>query len=154
VVQGIIVSSTALAPLREARIQLSFRKGSRVIPIILLLLSVTLIVSWGLPAGHKQLGVSLGLIENLSDTLTLETLQEKLSKEAELKNLWQKMQKKAQDEKWGVWGYVENLARPLFKMFVDQLGRDFITIAKSSLVTIFQLSLFSLLPGLAGRGIG
>ncbi|KAB2913255.1 MAG: DUF2235 domain-containing protein [Hyphomicrobiaceae bacterium] len=147
---GDAVSSVALAPRNEARVQLSFRKGSRLIPIILLLLSVTLFVGYGLPAGHKQLGVSLGLIENVNATLTLETLQDKLNKEAELKKLWEKMQKKAHDEKWGVWGYVENLVRPLFKMFVDQLGRDFITIAKSSLVTIFQLSLFSLLPGLAG----
>lgn len=117
---------------------------------MLLVLSVALFVSWGLPAGHKQLGVSLGLIKDVSETLTLETLQDALNKEAELKKLWERVQKKAQDEKWGAWGYVESLVRPAFKMFVDQLGRDFITIAKSSLVTIFQLSLFSLLPGLAG----
>ncbi len=140
------MSSIALAPLREARIQLSFRKGSRLIPILLLLLSVTLFVGYGLPAGHKQLGVSLGLIKDVNEPLTLDALQKQLSDKDALKRLW----KEIQDKKWGVWGYVENLVRPLFKMFVDQLGRDFITIAKSSLVTIFQLSLFSLLPGLAG----
>lgn len=140
------MSSVALSPRREARIQLNFRKGSRVIPIFLLFLSVALFVIYGLPSGHQQLGLALGLIKDVNDPLTIEELQKRLGSVDALTQLVKEFQSK----NWGVWDYVENIFRPLFKIFLDQLGRDFITIVKSGLTTLVQLSLFSLLPGLAG----
>ena len=69
----------ALAPRREARIQLSLRKGSRVIPIMLLPLSVALFLTYGLPSGHQQLGLALGLIKDINEPLSIEALQKQLS---------------------------------------------------------------------------
>jgi T6SS, Phospholipase effector Tle1-like, catalytic domain len=48
------------------------------------------------------------------------------------------------------WGWLDNIVRPLFKIYLDQLIHDFYQIAKSLLNTVWQLSLYSLLPGLAG----
>lgn len=138
--------SVALSPRREARIQLNFRKGSRVIPIFLLLFTGALFIIFGLPSGHQQLGLALGLINDINEPLTLEVLQKQLSEKDVLTKLW----KEIQDKNWGAWGYVQNILSPLIKIFLEQLGRDFVTVAKSGLATIFQLSLFSLLPGLAG----
>jgi hypothetical protein len=141
-----MVSSAASEPGNEARVKLSLRKGSRVIPIILLLLTVALFIVYGLPSGFNQLGLALGLIKDIDDKLTLEVLQKQLSDKDALTRLWNELQGK----NWGVWGYIENIFRPVLKIYLDQLARDFIAIIKSGLITVTQLSLFSLLPGVAG----
>ncbi len=140
------MSTSTAARSAGSTFTLSIRKSSRLVPILLLILTVFVFVVYALPSGINQLGLALGLIKDVNEPLASEVVKAKLFEEGAIEKLW----KVAQDKNWGLFDYVENVARPLFKLFLEQLGKDFIEIIKSAATTLWQLGLFSLVPGIAG----
>jgi hypothetical protein len=127
-----------------APVRLGIRKSSRLVPIVLLLLTVALFIAYALPSGYKQLGLALGLIKHINDPLAIEAVKAKLFAEGALTTLWTETQQKD----WSFYEYFTNIGLPAFKIYLEQLGSDLV--AKSSITTVVQLGLFSLIPGVAG----
>lgn len=138
------MSSAQIAANKINRVQLAIRKSSLAAPIILLLVSVVLFIIYALPSGFDQLGAALGLTTSASEPLTLEKLAAALHDEKTRDKLWETF------ANYSFWEWLDNIVRPLVKIYLDQLAFDFLQISKSLFNTIWQLSLYSLLPGLAG----
>jgi Uncharacterized alpha/beta hydrolase domain (DUF2235) len=143
--EGRIVSPTTPVAAKAASIKLAVRKGSIVAPIILLIVTILLFIAYGLPAGVDQLGESLGITRTATEPLTFDKLKAALETEATRKALWSKVTSIS-----GFGEFADKIVRPAVKIYLDQLLTDFATIARSCITTILQLSLFSLLPGIAG----
>jgi hypothetical protein len=129
-----------------APVKLGVRKGSRLIPIILLLLTVALFIAYVLPSSYQQLGLALGLIKDIQDPVDVAKLKAKLLTDGSLVALLNETQGKD----WTSIDYVMNIGLLAFKLYLEQLGSDLAKIAWSAIVTVFQLGLFALIPGLAG----
>lgn len=138
------MSTAQIAANKINQVQLAIRKSSLIAPIILLLVSVVLFITYALPSGFEQLGKALGLPTSANDPLTLAKLSTALQDQQTNDKLW------ATFANYDFWDWLDNIVRPLFKIYLDQLVVDFFLIAKSLLNTVWQLSLYSLLPGLAG----
>ena len=129
---------------QETQARLDLRKGSRIAPIILLILSVILFVIYALPPGFDQLGKGVGLTSSASEPLTLAKVAKALETEEARNSLWLKVRSLS------AWEFFQDIGRPMIKVYLDQLIDDFGRIAKSLVYTVLQLGLFALIPGLAG----
>ncbi len=89
--------SFVLPASQKAHVQLQLRQGSRLVPIVLLALSVALFITYGLPSGFQQLALALGLIKDINEPVALEALQRQLNESDALAKLW----KEIQDKNWG-----------------------------------------------------
>ncbi len=138
------MSPVTLQSPHEAQAQLGLRKGSRTGPIILLVIAVVLFVIYALPSGVDQLGKALGLTHSANESLTLDTLAKALKTEDARNALVSRV------NSYGAWEVVNNIGRPMFKIYLDQLVSDFGGIARNLFSTLWQLSFFALIPGLAG----
>jgi hypothetical protein len=127
-----------------APIKLNIRKGSILAPFALLLLTILLFILYALPSGFDQLGAGLGLTHSPAQPLTLEIVVKALETEESRTKLW------ATISGFSAWEIADKIARPLFKVYLDQLVTDFGAIARSFATTVLQTSAYSLIPGLAG----
>lgn len=127
-----------------APIKLSVRKGSILAPSALLLLTVIVFILYALPSGFDQLGAGLGLTQSPDQPLTLDIVVKALETEASRAQLWAKI------SSFSAWEIADKIARPLFKVYLDQLVYDFGAIARSFATTVLQTGVYSLMPGLAG----
>ena len=141
-----------------SNVSLTLRRSSRFIPILTLFLSLVLFVAYSLPEGYEQLGKELGLAHTKEDPLTFEKIAKKFeTNEGGIQDRLKERlfaEKDAQGNERSIGDYVSEfyaVGRPMAKIFLDQLiGKDFPTIIKSAFDTVWQLSLYSLIPGLAG----
>lgn len=155
---GLAAKKLASASKRLSNVSLKVRTGSRFIPLITILLSVALFIAYALPAGYQQLAEELGLTHSESDPLTFDKIHQKWeANEGGFKTrLTDRLfgEKDAAGNPRTFGSYVEEfyaVGRPLAKIFLDQLlGKDFPAIITSVLNTVWQLSLYALIPGLAG----
>jgi len=155
--------TNASAPIRKkVRARIGIRRGSRFIPILLLLLTVFFFVNYALPSGvgqfakvinlDKQVVRTLNLNGDNTDHIKVSTVAKFLDakfKDADgatkfIDTLSQRV------SGWSAWDVVQNVLRPLFKAYVELLAQDFVEIISSSFTTLWQLGLYSLIPGLAG----
>ena len=74
------MSKIRKASKKVAQIRLDIRRGSLLIPILTLILSVVLFITYSLPSGNEQLGKELGIISTKEDPLTFEKILKKMSK--------------------------------------------------------------------------
>ncbi|HRD78316.1 MAG TPA: DUF2235 domain-containing protein [Hyphomicrobiaceae bacterium] len=126
------------------RVELGIRKGSRIAPLMLLLLMSLLFIIYGLPSGFDQLGASLKLTQSPNDPLTLD----KLAKALEKPDAFQKIM--ATISSMSAWEFVTKIVRPAIKVYIDQLISQSGMIITSVVKSVLQLGLYALLPGLAG----
>ncbi len=129
---------------KDAPVQLRIRKGSLAAPLALLLATVVLFVIYALPSGFDQLGASLGLTQTASEPLTLAKVAKALETQEAQDKLWSTV------STFSAWDVLDKIVRPGIKAYLDQLIKDFGKIALSLFATTLQLSLYSLIPGLAG----
>lgn len=146
------MSEFSVPSLKETRARLGIRRGTRLVPVLLLLLTIAIFVVYALPSGFQQLAVALGLINDAGEPVTsaslLQNLQQQTKDDKTLEAFMAAIAQRTHN--WTVWDYVQNIARPLFKAFLEQLGHDFIAITRSGLTTLWQLGAYSLVPGIAG----
>jgi uncharacterized protein (DUF2235 family) len=138
------MSPTTQSSAPEAPVQLGIRKGSIAAPIALLLATILLFIVHALPSGFDQLGASLGLTQSANEPVTLDKVAKALENQDTKAKLWETVRG------FGAWDVVDKIARPLLKVYLDQLVADFAAIAKSLFTTVLQLSVYALIPGLAG----
>ncbi|MGL4396180.1 MAG: phospholipase effector Tle1 domain-containing protein [Hyphomicrobium sp.] len=146
------------APGKLSKVSLKLRRSSRFIPFVTLFLSLVLFIVYSLPAGYDQLAAELGLAHTEQDPLTFDKIAKKLeSNEGGVKDrlndrLFAAKDANGNDRSFG--NYVAEfyaVGRPMGKIFLDQLiGKDFPAIIRSVISTAWQLSLYSIIPGLAG----
>lgn len=127
---------------KETQAQLGISRGSRAIPILLLILTILLFIVYALPTGNEDLATKLGI--PVGTELSYKVLEE-ASDKPEIVN-----KVKSYLNTNGYFATGREYILPLAKAYMDQLIADFALIARSTLTSLWQLSLFSLLPGLAG----
>lgn len=142
--EGCILSPTTTGSAVTAPIKLGVRKGSIVAPLALLLLTILLFIMYALPSGFDQLGAGLGLTHSPDQPLTLEIVAKALETDASRAKIW------ATISGFSAWEIADKIARPLFKVYLDQLVSDFGVIVRSFATTVLQIGLYSLIPGVAG----
>src|SRR5215813_13547402 len=126
----------------EILAQMGIRKGSRVGPLLLLLLVALLFIVLSFPGGIQQLAANLQIdaskIAHLNrDDQRAFVLLDLSAKGTEIL---------AKD-----WDFlVRKIGLPLAKSFLEDLVLDSWTIAKDVLHATWQIILYSLIPGLAG----
>ncbi len=123
----------------------------------MLILSVVLFIVVALPSGYDQLGAELGISTTDQDPLTFTKILSKFENDEDglrqrINSLFSDTDEAGQKRSFG--DHVSNIfriGRPLAKVYLDQLFRqDFPQIASSFFGNIFQLSIYALIPGLAG----
>lgn len=129
---------------REIEAQLGIRKGSKAIPLLLLLVTTILFVVYSLPPGLDQVADKLGIAKPASGEVKLQTIVDAVTSDAQRAQFEQKF------KDLGVGGFVSNFLQPLAKAYLDQLIEDLTEIATNIVTTAWQLSLYALVPGLAG----
>lgn len=139
------MSRHATPSLRETEAKLGIRKSSRVIPLLLLAATAIAFLAYGLAPGSTKLAEIFGLG---GQPITMALAEEKLATDESRLALWTAFEQNTKD--FGPLQYVTEVGLPLFKWYVEELGRDFITIAKSTVITVLQLATYALVPGLAG----
>lgn len=142
---------------KATHVRLKIKRSSRFIPILTLLFSLVLFVAYALPSGNEQFARELGIEHSGDKPLTFDALHDKWNSDPTLRERVNKRllaETNEAGEPRQFWDYVGGfyqVGRPLAKIYLDQLfGKDFPNIFWSVLNTIWQLSLFSLIPGLAG----
>jgi hypothetical protein len=122
---------------------LAVRKGSKVGPLLLLVLVVAVFAVHSLKPGLDQLADNLGLSE-LQKPVTFEALVAAGSTpEGQTKS-----QEAIKD--FGFSDFFSRIVLPGAKALVDQMIADFGGIARSTLHVAWQIALYSLVPGIAG----
>lgn len=142
----------------EVLAQMGIKRGSRIIPFLLLILVAILFVVLSFQEGEKQLIANLGL-ENEARILDAKyldkknlTAEEKATQEAEIKEVIKKVSEKATDAiQRRDWDFlVRKFLLPAAKTYLDQLVGDFWSITKTIFHATWQLVLYALIPGIAG----
>ena len=142
---------------KVAQIRLNIRRGSLLIPILTLIVSIVLFITFGLPSGNEQLGKELGITSTKEDPLTFEKILEKIDKNEDgiQERLHDRFIGKKETGSERHFGDYLNDAKtfgpPLAKIWLEQLiSKDFPAIAENIFDTIWKLALYALIPGLAG----
>ena len=139
-------SMTTKATPSAKKSTLTIRKQSALLPSILLALTALLFVAYALPSDYSKIATHFGVKSNnptASDVLT--GAGDMFSEENDTLRtaFW---------SKFGVHPvrFVGEVAFPLFKAYLEILGRDFIDIIQKVVGTAGVIALYSLIPGLAG----
>jgi uncharacterized protein (DUF2235 family) len=142
----------------EMLAQMGIKRGSRIIPFLLLLLAAILFVVLSFQEGEKQLIANFGL-ENearIFDSTYRDrrdlTPEEKLTRAAEEKEVTRKIRERVGDavltRDWNF--LLLKFFLPAAKTYLDQLVHDFWSITKTIFHATWQLVLYALIPGIAG----
>ncbi len=136
------MSAASTSSQQQAQLQLSIKKGSRIIPFLLLLLMIVLFIVTALPSGHVELAQNLGLSSD--KPLTFTQISAALENDETLDKAWAKIKQAEFVD------LINQFFLPFVQAYLVQLLEDFKDIATSTATIVWQLSKFSLLPGLAG----
>lgn len=126
------------------RVTLVVRKGSVVAPLAFLLVTIILFIVYALPSGVDQLGANIGVPQSVGEPMTLDRVVKVFESDDTRNKLLDTV------KGYGAWEFIEKIARPAAKAFLDQLIVDFGAITRSLIATVLQLGLFALIPGMAG----
>jgi Uncharacterized alpha/beta hydrolase domain (DUF2235) len=125
----------------EILAQMGIRKGSRIGPLLLLLLVAVLFIVLSLQDGLEQLVSNLGL--QAPPNASRKELKELLNT-----SKWDKATEAFARSDWNF--LIGKIGLPIAKAFLEDLVVDFWGIAKSMFHATWQMILYSLVPGLAG----
>ncbi len=125
----------------EARALLTVKTGSRLIPILLLLLIIFLYVVHGLRPGKELVAEFLSLPPDEAKNVTMNYLLERKYEDGEIALLTSGFE---------FWDYVSKMMFPIAKLAIDEFAGNIRQIIVSAFHTGWQLALYSLVPGIAG----
>ncbi|MCF6200291.1 MAG: DUF2235 domain-containing protein [Hyphomicrobiaceae bacterium] len=127
---------------KETQAQLGISRGSRAIPILLLFMTIILFVVYALPADNNGFATKLGFPEGAA--LTFWGVIEALNDSEVNKRLMSTLSEQ------GFLVVGKEYVVPGLKIYLEQLVHNIGAITESALSNLWQLTLFSLLPGFAG----
>ncbi len=131
---------------KEIRAQLGVKRGSRIVPFLLMALMIVLFLL-SLPAGEDQLTQNLGIDKSRITSLLRQGGEEK----AKIEEV-EAIAKKAFEglKKLGFADYVMKIGFPILKTFIDSVVYGIKGIVVGLASTVWQIALFALIPGIAG----
>ena len=125
-------------------VKLGIKKGSRIAPLVLLLLIALAFVLANSEPGLNVVVNELGLPIDTTQTTSFQSVYDALLQEEN----WPVARERV--TALGVGGLITKLALPLGQAYMSQLLADLLSIARNTLVTLGQIALFALIPGIAG----
>lgn len=143
----VIVSSES-SPTASAKKSstLSIRKSSKLLPLIMLVLTALLFVAYALPSDFGKLGMLLGMRGEAHSAKSILT---------HAGNLFAGDDPKGSTDFWKSFGFhplrfMGDVLFPLFKAWLEVLGHDFVAIVQKMVGTVGIIAAYSLVPGIAG----
>ncbi|MEZ5842580.1 MAG: DUF2235 domain-containing protein [Hyphomicrobiaceae bacterium] len=137
--------SVASAPSRT-QAHIITRKGSRILPIVALIVALALFIVIQLPSGGATLFKNLGQAVPPGE-ITAKQLQALLDSPVSQEKMWSMFHGKFP---FGIDVFFGQIIQPLVKAYLDILFSDFGDIARSTFTIVLTCALYALLPGIAG----